>query len=350
MRPSRSSVGLIVAIGITGFAVSVVLTPTGSRIAAIEATASPTATRLPAAEDRTRPPAVTGFDLLPDPGHHRVMLVNGLLNGLVADPATVELWTWDGTRWEFAPRFSTQVPGRTLAAAALGPDSRMFIFGGWGGNHVLGDTWVLMDGRWSQLDVDGPSPRDHISAAYDEARGMMVFFSGVLEDGSLAQETWGFNGREWTLLSTEGPDGRAHYAIAYDQARQQVILFGGTDGQRSFNDLWAWDGTRWTEIETDGGPSPRDAMAMAYDPGTESILLFGGRTGQQNLDDFWRWNGARWEEINVERPEGRSFAEMAYDTDRGRMVMFGGYTGVGFNNPTNETWEWDGSQWEKVDG
>jgi hypothetical protein len=127
-------------------------------------------------------------------------------------------------------------------------------------------------------------------------------------------------------------------------------LFGGTDGQDSFNDLWAWDGTRWTEIETEGRPSPRDAMAMAYDPSTESILVFGGRTGRQNLDDFWRWDGERWEEINVEGPEGRSFAEMAYDIDRGRMVMFGGYTGVGFNNPTNETWEWDGSQWEKVDG
>ena len=360
MSPLRWGAGLIIVIGTIGCAASAAPTaqttpttsPTITPAPTDIPTTTPTATSLPEPEEPARPPAVIGFDLLSDPEHHRVLLINGLVDGANPANASNELWTWDGQNWQLASKFSGVIPPRSLAAAAMMGQHGLAVFGGWDGSVLRNDTWVLNHGQWQQLDVDGPGPRDHIAAAYDAARDMMVFQSGSQLDGSAVAETWGFDGSKWTLLATDGPGARAHYGIAYDAARQQVILFGGADGSHSLNDLWAWDGTRWTEIDAGDGPSPRDAMAMAYDPSTESILVFGGRgsQGQQQLGDFWRWDGTKWNEITAEGPEGRSFAEMAYDVDRGRMVMFGGYTGIGFNHPTNETWEWDGTRWEKVDG
>jgi galactose oxidase-like protein len=45
----------------------------------------------------------------------------------------------------------------------------------------------------------------------------------------------------------------------------------------------------------------------------------------------------------AQAPSGRAYAAMAYDTARGRTVLFGG--GNGCCAEPNDTWEWDGSNW-----
>ena len=46
-------------------------------------------------------------------------------------------------------------------------------------------------------------------------------------------------------------------------------------------------------------------------------------------------------------PSARQFPQMAYDSSRGRTVLYGGLgSTTGFN--LNDTWEWDGDNWTQV--
>ena len=48
-------------------------------------------------------------------------------------------------------------------------------------------------------------------------------------------------------------------------------------------------------------------------------------------------------QTQVQSPSGRAYPALAYDSARGRTVLFGG--GSGCCNGPNDTWEWDGSHW-----
>jgi hypothetical protein len=67
-----------------------------------------------------------------------------------------------------------------------------------------------------------------------------------------------------------------------------VILFGGIAGQPSTpkGDTWQWDGKRWAE-RGDFGPQPRFGLAMAYDSARGRMVLFGGQSQGQVLGDTW---------------------------------------------------------------
>lgn len=48
----------------------------------------------------------------------------------------------------------------------------------------------------------------------------------------------------------------------------------------------------------------------------------------------------------AQSPAGRAYPSMAYDSGRGRTVLFGG--GSGCCAIYGDTWEWDGSRWAQV--
>lgn len=149
---------------------------------------------------------------------------------------------------------------------------------------------------------------------------------------------------------------RNAHAMAYDSDRAKVILFGGADEKQVLGDLWEWDGKIWHRVSANG-PAPRTFPAMAYDRARRCVVLFGGNRvlfGAESdtatfLDDMWEWNGARWREIKTAMPLARAEAGMAYDRDRQRLVLFGGYRIVdGKMLRLGDTWEWDGKIWKQV--
>ncbi len=198
-----------------------------------------------------------------------------------------------------------------------------------------------------------PGPRNAHGMAYDRVRGRVVLFGGADEQRVLA-DTWEFDGLAWKLAATSGPAARTFPSVAFHDTRQSVLLFGGsrvlfgTGGFSRHNllaDMWEWDGVAWKEIAA-SGPEPRSEAAMAYDRRRDRLVLFGGYTVRPNgtrerLADTWEWDGRSWRQIGVIGPRARSGLGMAYDGDRGRVVLFGGSTGL----PSNETWEWDGTSW-----
>ena len=93
---------------------------------------------------------------------------------------------------------------------------------------------------------------------------------------------------------------------------------------------------------------------MAYDSLRGRVVLFGGnrvlfgRSPEENeyLDDTWEWDGRRWMQIKVPGPPPRAEAVMTFDKDRGRSVLFGGHSRTEKGrNWLGDTWEWDGSKW-----
>ena len=61
------------------------------------------------------------------------------------------------------------------------------------------ETWFLTDGRWSQLQIDGPSGRGMAAMGYDPLREVFVLFGGFDADGVLS-DTWEFDGASWQCV------------------------------------------------------------------------------------------------------------------------------------------------------
>src|SRR5258708_23393161 len=87
----------------------------------------------------------------------------------------------------------------------------------------------------------------------------------------------------------------------------------------------------------------RTFAASAYDSKQNRVVLFGGWNGIGPLGDTWQFDGATWTNLAPTfAPPATSNAAMAYDPVRGVSVLFGGSTVTAVNV---DTWERDGAAW-----
>jgi cysteine-rich repeat protein len=102
---------------------------------------------------------------------------------------------------------------------------------------------------------------------------------------------------------------------------------------------------RWTRIDN-GPPARRRNAAIAYDSLRERVVLFGGVAGGNLLyNDTWEWDGTQWTRIETPAsPAARQGAAMAFDPNRQRIVLFGGLG----TSTLADTWEYSGSTWTPV--
>jgi hypothetical protein len=225
---------------------------------------------------------------------------------------------------------------------------------------------TLADAYWEQTGAL-PSPRSYIDMAYDTARQRMVSFGGrtiftdftTLNFGDTIERV----GTTWTKVAPSGPSPapRSGYALAYDPVHAVTVLHGGVSltGPPNFDrtlygDTWGWNGTSWTLLTT-SGPSARNNHKMIWDAARQRIVLFGGTgDGGDYLPDLWEWDGTTWTpraatgDPAYGLPYGRYLHGLAYDADRGVIVLHGGYH---LSSPpysvSGDTWELTGSQWQR---
>lgn len=77
---------------------------------------------------------------------------------------------------------------------------------------------------------------------------------------------------------------------------------------------------------------------MVYDSQRARIVLFGGYMGGSGFQsDTWEWDGTQWNQVQVSGPAARSQHGMAYDRLRRRAVLFGG---IGDLGRKADTWEY----------
>src|SRR5262245_60020324 len=80
-------------------------------------------------------------------------------------------------------------------------------------------------------------------------------------------------------------------AAIYDPVRDRMVLFGGFNGTTFVNEVWELTlsgSTTWVRVGVAGdAPSPRELSVAIYDSGNDRLLVFGGWNGVGQLDDLW---------------------------------------------------------------
>jgi hypothetical protein len=157
-----------------------------------------------------------------------------------------------------------------------------------------------------------------------------------------------------------GPGARAGAALIYDPEVHGVLLFGGVtsatipDGRNlstTLGDTWLWNGRAWRQLDVQG-PQARSAAMVAYDLVRHVVVLFGGSgPGGVGLglyfQDTWTWDGTQWQlQHPAHLPNPRMRAGMVFDERHGVTVMFGGEAET---TTYTATWTWDGVDWTLLD-
>lgn len=289
----------------------------------------------------TTPPSQRfNYTLSYDPLRQRTVLFGGSTSGN-------ELWEWNGAAWQLMLANAPTAPinpgmyfDPALAATVIigGQDSG-WRTASWTWN---GTTFLSLQPNHS------PTSRYGYSLWHDTVRNRTVTFGGMRFQAH--NDTWEWDGLRWTERTPATvPPARQDAMACFDPVAATGLLFGGRNGTTFHADCWRFDGTRWTQLP---GPVPttRTEGNMAWDPVRNEAILFGGLRTSSWLGDTWRCNGATWTQLaTATAPSPRIRHAMAFDPVRGRMVLFGGAAnGFTIANYLNDTWEWDGTQWQRV--
>lgn len=187
---------------------------------------------------------------------------------------------------------------------------------------------------WTLGAGDGPGGYE---ICYDEARARTVLVAGP--------STYEWDGVSWEVVASGGPPERGAAALVYDPAGERCLLFGGYSSQGARKDLWSWDGTSWTQLASAPAEAAgRGDFAMAFDRNRGKLVVHGGWPGSGSLlTDTLEWDAATntWQRWPTGAIGFRYAHRMAFDEARGEIILHGGYY---FGNK-NDTWRWNGSSW-----
>jgi hypothetical protein len=102
----------------------------------------------------------------------------------------------------------------------------------------------------------------------------------------------------------------------------------------------------WVQRTDVGSPGQRAHHAMAYDSDRGVTVFFGGQIGKSGeetyFDDTWEYDGTHWTQITINgsKPSARSSHSMAYDPVHHQVVMLGGQDSGGLKG---DTWIYQGN-------
>ncbi len=316
-----------------------------------EPTQTPIPTPTPTPPNQENVSLQLGFwhDMVYHESLETIILVNGGPEQGKPDTAPIELWSWDGNQWSPLLKDPNGPTWRNFASIAYDSNRDVLIlYGGLTSNTEYTDTWEWDGNEWTQFPVEGPGMREGAGMAFDALRNRVVLFGGG-QSGKMMDDIWEWDGSQWTQISASGPTARFPAGFVYDAVNQNILLFGGhaIEGNKfsTFSDTWVWNGLNWEEVNV-SGPSARDGARAIFDPISERVFLFGGAEFTNTatyLNDTWIWDGAQWENLPVSAPPARVHLILAYDPKRSVIVMTGGSNGPGMI--LDDTWEWDGEVW-----
>lgn len=215
--------------------------------------------------------------------------------------------------------------------------------------------------QWvKRTDVGSYGQRWMHAMAYDERRERTVLFGGQSFPGQPfpgSGETdsngmvWEWDGERWhniqPPLNPSAANYRAQSRMTYDSFRG-VVVFGPTTESYSHWAFWDWDGVKWTNFPVVHFTDPIVTVlhgtslgGFDFDSNRRRATWFGGvQVGTVNHTAFF--DGKDWTLLtnSAVYPATRALPAMAYDSDRGTHVLFGGsLTYGGAPGATNDTWE-----------
>jgi N-acetylneuraminic acid mutarotase len=157
----------------------------------------------------------------------------------------------------------------------------------------------------------------------------------------------------WAKVNDGQPGGIVEGAYAYSP-EGRMLLFGGSrnvysPSQETRDATWVFDtiNLTWTELKTIEKPSPRSAAQLVFNENTGKYVLFGGYRKLAYLNDTWVFDPSTSTWTNVTKalgPSSRAEHAMTYDRADGSILLYGGLNktqSLGdlwmFNSSTN-TW------------
>lgn len=309
---------------------------------------------LPALVLAQAPPKRAHHALVYDDARERVLLTGGSspFEGGECCAFFNDLWAFDGSRWVALPASGPQMSGMRLAFDSH--TRKVVSFGGYSRGQSMSDLRVLDGDVWTTVGQHEGMAAAEPGFVYDARRRRFVAFGGSAGRGQVHGDTWEYDGSSWTKAAGAGPPARQAHTMVFDERRGRIVVFGGTGAGAPGNpppvhaDLWEFDGRRWSRAEAANGPSARHSSGAAYDSKRGRTIVFGGLGADGFLGDTWSWDGRAWTKLadsSPNAPEPRAMGQLAYDRKRDRVVLFGGRKG--WPNDLDDTWEWDGVSWRR---
>ena len=297
-------------------------------------------------------------------GDHQVFVFGG-------ETRDTHFWTWENTAdtWilDTQERTWTQVSSplapspRCHTPAAYSPDHDLVLLIGGFENDVhpvqtFGDTWVFHVGerRWEERHPAGPAvgqTSDHVLVYLPGKRRFLLLRGKYALTYDPEVDRWEKLGEVRAVTESGAP---SDYRVlgstigALDAARGKVVLFGGerwTNGVQSFVDTTAIHDpatNTTTVLDPRPGPTARVRSGFAYDSRRGRFVLFGGVREQYTPrdGDLWTFDAStrRWSSLSSSNPPSArgGFYGMAYDPDEDRFFLAcGRHSGERF---LDETW------------
>jgi hypothetical protein len=272
-----------------------------------------------------------------------------------------DLWEWDGSSWAQV-KVAARPTARAEAAMAYDPIRKsLILFGGignayGGGVGYLCDTWEWQSGTrtWNQLFPESsPVCMGGSGMVTDSGRGKVLLFGGDGADNTV----WEWDGAttNWTnrtpVPGAVTPGGFGEPPLAFDDGRHKMFLFWGQStwqGTTSNSVYWEWDPVTAGWALRDSGDfvdlGIDSVPVVAYDSLRRRLVFptnTTDTTSSPTAIKTWELDatGPTWYLRDLATgPTSVNSATMAFDSQRGVMVLFG--LGANDSAPLSQTWEY----------
>ncbi len=297
----------------------------------------------------TSPLARRNHGMTYDVQRARIVLFAGIGPGILPTPFLTDTWEYDGSTW--AQVLPLHAPGPQLTSRLVYDATRQctVLFGsGNGTGQDQANTWLLQANDWN--DRSQPSARDQAAFAHDTLRSRTIMFGG--QSNTWLQDTWEHDGSRWQRTLATAPLRLTGSAMVFDPQRARTVLFGGAFFNATYDATWEYDGVNWTTLSLAIRPPARTNHAMAYDARRRRIVMFGGETLVTNrsvFGDTWEFDGSAWQPITPASilPAARAQTAMVFEASQGRVVLFGGSNNSSYAG-FSDTWSYDGMVWRQL--
>ncbi len=224
--------------------------------------------------------------------------------------------------------------------------------------------------------VTNPYPPGEVahSMVYDSVNDVVIVYGGMIGSYDLDRkydtQAYDYNNNNWTNLKpSTHPYPSSWGAMVYDSESEKIVQFGGVpQNDWASNETWIYDPNlnTWTNANPINFPAMRSAHVMAYDSESDVVILHGGAVSAEDnpdgvyvkYNDTWAYdyNSNTWIEMNPTGLDvGICEAQMTYDSESDRCILFGGYFIYPYDDPqaeyyARETWAYDynSNSWENI--
>lgn len=271
-------------------------------------------------------------------GRQRVVLYGGLSTMPLSDT-----WEYDGTSWTLRS-ITSPGPSSFHAMAYDAANDVIVMFS----RAAQPETWKYDSTGWAMVTTTSPRGRLVSAMAYDPTSQRVIMIGGAGSQcggETNCNDAFAFNAATSTWMQISAPFAPAQGGLAFHAATNQLVLVGGLPAGelRASDAVWLREGTDWRRVTNATAPRARLACQLAHLPGFGTVL-FGGQTSfpsGASLDDTWVFRDEHWEHLALAvSPPATAYGALALDSRRNKLVLSG---------TTGDTWEFDG-QWSKVGG